>query len=58
MKKGAVVDTAKREAVRKLAFAQAKEAGGVVVFYRCSDWDFAPLESFNPEGKAEVEYIL
>jgi hypothetical protein len=58
IKKGAAGGGAKREVVRKLAFAQAIETGKIVVFYRCADYDFAPLGSFNPEGKTEVEYII
>jgi hypothetical protein len=49
---------ARRAAIRKLAVAHAQGTGGVVVFYRCTDYDFAPLEAFTPAGKAEVEYII
>jgi hypothetical protein len=46
----------RRGAVRKLALAHARKAGGGVVLYRCSDYDFAPLESFEAAGKSRVHH--
>jgi len=51
-------DKLKRETMRKLAIEYAKEMGGVVVFYRCADYDFTTLENFNPNGKTEIEYFM
>jgi hypothetical protein len=48
----------KREQVRALAKRYQEEHGGVVVFYRCSDYDFTELENFNKNGKTEIEYLI
>jgi hypothetical protein len=52
------VRNAKREQVRELAKKYQQEHGGIVVFYRCSDYDFTELENFNGDGKTEIEYFL
>lgn len=47
-----------RERVLELARKYQKEHGGVIVFFRCSDYDFTEIENFNEENKTEIEYIL
>jgi hypothetical protein len=49
---------AKRDRVLELARQYQKKNGGIVVFYRCSDYDFTTLENFNANEKKEIEYIL
>ena len=49
---------AKRERVYELAKQYQRKHGGVVVFYRCADYDFTTLENFDEHGKTEIEYIL
>jgi hypothetical protein len=49
---------ARRERVRELAVKYRQEHGGIVVFYRCNDYDFTELENFKADGKTEIEYIL
>jgi hypothetical protein len=49
---------AKRERVLELAKQYQREHGGIVVFYRCADYDFTTLENFYENGKTEIEYIM
>ena len=49
---------AKRERVLELARQYQRTHGGVVVFYRCNDYDFTTLENFDEDGKTDIEYIL
>lgn len=42
----------------ELAKKFQKENGGVMVFFKCSDYDFTTLNEFNPNGKTEIEYIM
>ena len=51
-------DAARREAVRALALAHARQTGEVVAFFRCADYDFTTVQGFEPDGKTEVEYII
>jgi hypothetical protein len=48
----------KRETVFELARKYQKEHGGIVVFFKCSDYDFTEYENFNENGKTEIQYIL
>ena len=32
--------------------------GGIIVFFRCNDYDFTEIEHFNPENKTEIEYLI
>jgi hypothetical protein len=48
----------RRDAARRLAFEYARRVAGVVVFYRCADYDFAEIENFDANEKAEVEYLI
>jgi hypothetical protein len=57
-KKAAPESERRRQAVRRLAVAHAQKTGGVVVFYRCSDYDFTEIENFDKEGKRDVEYLI
>jgi hypothetical protein len=47
-----------REKVYELAVKYQKEHGGIIVFFKCSDYDFTELENFNENGKTEIQYIL
>jgi hypothetical protein len=49
---------ARRERVRELARKYQQKHGGVVVFYKCADYDFTELKNFDASGKTEVEYIM
>jgi hypothetical protein len=49
---------AKRYRALELAKQYQQKCGGIVVFYKCSDYDFTTLENFNENGKTEIEYIL
>ena len=46
-----------RDKIRALAMKMAQK-GEVIVFFKCSDYDFTTLEKFNPDGKTEIEYFM
>ena len=48
----------KRGQIRALAVREAKRSGEVMVFFLCSDWEFARLSDFNEDGKREIEYLF
>jgi hypothetical protein len=35
-----------------------RKHGGIVVFYKCNDYDFTEYENFIADGKTEIEYII
>jgi len=52
------IDYEKRDAIKKLAIAEQKRTGEIIVFFRCSDYDFTTLQNFDKNGKTEIEYFV
>ncbi len=48
----------KKEQVLALARREHRGTGRVIVFFRCTDYDFTTLDKFEPNGKRVIEYIL
>jgi hypothetical protein len=44
--------------VLALAKQYQRQHGGVVVFYRCHDYDFTEYENFTENGKTDIEYLM
>jgi hypothetical protein len=55
---GVLLQSAQRGIVRRIALDYVKKTGNAVVFYKCSEWNFALLADFIPDGKSNIEYIL
>jgi hypothetical protein len=49
---------AARARVLELARQYRRKHGGIVVFYKCNDYDFTEYENFVADGKTEIEYII
>jgi len=47
-----------KEVVLELAKRYQRDTGCVVVFFKCSDYNFTELKNFTSNGKTEIEYFM
>jgi hypothetical protein len=48
----------KKEQVLAIAKKEQQAIGRIIVFFRCTDYDFTTLDQFSKDGKTAIEYFL
>lgn len=47
-----------KEMVLALAKRYQQNHGGIIVFFKCDNYNFTELKDFSSNGKTEIEYFM